>query len=102
MVSPFDDRSTAMRADTARDIGLLIRERRRSLGLSQKRLAELAGVGRQWVVAVEGGKETVELGLVLRLMKGLGLGVFVEPPGDVAKSGGVALEDILAHARSPR
>ncbi|MBM3585275.1 MAG: helix-turn-helix domain-containing protein [Alphaproteobacteria bacterium] len=45
-----------MRVRTSRDIGLVIRERRKTLSLSQEALAAKVGVGRQWIVEVEKGK----------------------------------------------
>ena len=55
------------------DLGLIVRERRRKLGFSQDRLARKAGVGRQWLVALEQGKAGAELGMVLRTLSALGL-----------------------------
>ena len=57
---------TIMQIRTPLDLGLVIRDRRRKLKLSQTELARKAGVGRQWVVAIEHGKSRAELGLVLR------------------------------------
>ena len=54
-----------MQIRTPLDLGLAIRDRRRRLKLSQTELARKAGVGRQWVVAIEHGKSRAELGLVL-------------------------------------
>ena len=62
-----------MQVRTPLDLGLIIRERRRRLGLSQSALAEKAGVGRQWLVAVEHGKARAEIGLVLRTLAALDL-----------------------------
>ena len=60
-----------MRIRTPLDLGLIIRERRRKLGLTQNSLAEKAAVGRQWLVAVEQGKARAEIGLVLRTLAAL-------------------------------
>ena len=62
-----------MRIRTPLDLGLVIRARRRKLGLSQTELARKAGVGRQWVVSIERGKPRAELGLVLRTLSALDL-----------------------------
>ena len=64
-----------MRIRTPLDLGLVIRDRRRKLGLSQTELARNVGVGRQWVVAIERGKSRAELGLVLRTLSALGLSI---------------------------
>ncbi|UEM20935.1 helix-turn-helix transcriptional regulator [Skermanella mucosa] len=63
---------------TVTDIGLVIRERRRSLGLDQGELAGQAGVSRQWIVEIEKGKPRAEVGLVLRTLSALGLGLSVD------------------------
>ena len=57
-----------------REMGLLVRERRVSLGLSQERLAKLAGLSRATVVQLEAGT-LVELGVtkLAGLMDLLGL-----------------------------
>ena len=60
------------------DLGLVIRDRRRKLALSQTELARKAGVGRQWVVAIEHGKSRAELGLVLRTLSALGLSLTID------------------------
>ncbi|HEY6562415.1 MAG TPA: helix-turn-helix transcriptional regulator [Polyangiaceae bacterium] len=58
---------------TPRDIGALIREQRKRLELDQQTLADRAGVSRKWLSAVEQGKSSAELGLVLRTLSALGL-----------------------------
>ncbi len=55
------------------DIGLIIRDRRRSCGLDQQALAERVNVSRQWIIAVEKGKPRAEAALVLRTLRALGL-----------------------------
>lgn len=62
-----------MRVKSMLDIGLIIRDRRRSCGLGQRALAERVGVSRQWIIAVEKGKPRAEAGLVLRTLRALGL-----------------------------
>lgn len=58
---------------TPKDIGLLIRDRRRVLGLSQEGLAQRARVGRPWLSRVERGKSSAEVGLVLRVLRECGV-----------------------------
>ena len=64
---------------TPAGLGLIVRERRRQLDLDQATLAERAGVSRQWVVEVEGGKARAEVGLILRLLRALELDLWCEP-----------------------
>ncbi len=57
---------------TPREVGALIRDVRTARGWTQADLAERAGVGRQWLVAVEHGRRSgAELGLVLRVLGAL-------------------------------
>jgi HTH-type transcriptional regulator / antitoxin HipB len=63
----------AMFVRTPQQLGALIRERRKRLGLDQKTLADRVGVSRQWIVEIEGGKPRAAVGLVLRTLEALGL-----------------------------
>jgi len=58
---------------TPADLGAIIRERRRELGLGQAELAERIGVSRQWIIGVERGHARAELGLVLRALDTLAI-----------------------------
>ncbi len=69
---------------TPRDIGAAIKERRKQLGLGQAELAARAGVSRQWLIQVEGGKPGVALGLVLRLLNVLGMRLALDGPDQLA------------------
>ena len=82
----------------ALDLGLIIRQQRRHLGLNQTDLASRAGVGRQWIVAIEHGKARAELGLVLRTLAALDLTLAVNGSGNAAtrKGSSVAPIDIDA------
>lgn len=62
-----------MQVRNARDLGLMIKDRRRRLSLSQADLASRIGTSRHWVMHVEAGKPSVELGLVLNALSALGL-----------------------------
>ena len=57
----------------AHGFGQAVRARRLALGLSQAALARDIGVTRQWLIAIERGKSSANLGLVLRLVDALGL-----------------------------
>lgn len=62
---------SAMR--TAADVGAAVRAARRAQGLTQAQLAERAGVGRQWLVALEKGHDRAELGKAIAVLAALGL-----------------------------
>ncbi|MEW6470824.1 MAG: helix-turn-helix domain-containing protein [Actinomycetota bacterium] len=62
-----------------RSLGAAVRARRRQLGLTQEDLAALAGCARRTVNAIEGGKETIRLSVLLDVLGALGLRLRVEP-----------------------
>jgi HTH-type transcriptional regulator/antitoxin HipB len=62
-----------MRMGNSTALGGAIYQRRTDLGLTQAELARRAYVSRQWLVAVEGGKDTAEIGRVLAVIRVLGL-----------------------------
>ncbi len=62
---------------TPRDLGLIIRDRRHTKGLGQEELARRIGVRRQWVINIEKGKPTAEVGLILKALVTLGLALDV-------------------------
>ena len=59
---------------TRKELGLLMREFRRKLGLTQAQLAEIVGVNRRWVVQVEKAKTNADLRTLLRALRALGAG----------------------------
>ena len=64
-------------------LGAAVRAARRAQGLTQEELALVAGVGRRFVIELEAGKPTAQVGGTLRVVRALGGGV-VLPPGPAA------------------
>jgi HTH-type transcriptional regulator/antitoxin HipB len=64
-----------MRIRTIADLGANIRERRHQLGLDQAALAKAAGTSRKWLMEVERGKARAEVGLILKTLQALDLGL---------------------------
>ena len=81
----------------SRDIGALIRERRRSQSLSQQALATAIGVSRLWVNQVERGKPGAELRLVLKALDVLRVRLLAEERESAAA--GPDLDAIVEKAR---
>jgi HTH-type transcriptional regulator/antitoxin HipB len=75
------------------ELAQLVRDQRKRKRLSQQRLAELIGVSRQWVIALEQGKPTAEVGLVLQALSAVGLRVDVRDRADAASGEAAALSD---------
>jgi len=73
------DRMQAMRY-TPQDIGKLVRETRKGLGVTQKALALTSGTGLRFIIELEKGKETAEIGKVLTILQTLGIQLTLSPP----------------------
>lgn len=61
------------------DIGKRVREARRKMGMTQQRFADLAGVGRRFLLELEQGKATLEIGRVLAVCRAAGIKLRIEP-----------------------
>lgn len=68
---------------TPSDIGQAVRRARKSMGLRQDELAAAAGVGLRFLVELERGKPTVQLGRTLAVLAAVGLDLRIGlPPTD--------------------
>jgi y4mF family transcriptional regulator len=65
---------------TPQDIGKLVRETRKGLGVTQKALALTSGTGLRFIIDLERGKETAEIGKVLTILQTLGIQLTLSPP----------------------
>ncbi len=65
---------------TPPQLGKLIRETRKNLGVTQKDLAMTSGTGIRFIIDLERGKETCEIGKVLTILNTLGIGITFTPP----------------------
>src|ERR1700737_3973585 len=69
-----DETSVDRRASgAASGFGLLIRTRRKALKMRQDELALATGVGRRFLIELEGGKSSCQLGRSLLVAEGVGL-----------------------------
>lgn len=84
-----------MRIRNAQEIGALVRDRRLKLQLSQAKLAQRVGVSRLWLVLLEKGKPTAQLGLVLRTLSALGLSLDMGERGASTQPGTIDLNKLL-------
>ena len=67
---------------TTDDIGHIIRTERKKQNLRQDELAAAAGVGLRFLVEVEGGKETAQIGKVLDVLSALGCKISIKRAGE--------------------
>ncbi len=91
-----------MKLNSVQDVAAAVRGRRQALRLSQGELASMAGVSRDWMNYFEGGKPTVELAHVLRVLDALGLRLDLDEGGprkDAPSVGSVDLDDLLEEYR---
>ena len=77
--------------EVTRPFGRLIRSRRKALNLTQDQLALATGVGRRFLIDLEAGKTTCQLGLSLVVAEALGIRSS-ELPTTAAATASVALE----------
>jgi len=72
----MDDDSTLLSrraGEAALSFGRLIRSRRKAVGMTQDQLALATGVGRRFLIDLESGKTTCQLGLSLVAAEALGM-----------------------------
>ena len=62
-----------------KDLGVLLRKKRKAQNLTQGKVAELCGVSVKFISEVERGKETAEIGKVLYLLNSLGIDLIADP-----------------------
>lgn len=67
-------------------LGDVLRKTRKALKISQEDLSLQTGISRTTIRAIEQGKETAHVGLVLQLCRDLGLTVAVTAPGTMDRS----------------
>jgi len=72
---------------TPQGIGRLVRETRKGLGVTQKALALTSGTGLRFIIELERGKETAEIGKVLMILHTLGIQLTLTPPAAATKRG---------------
>jgi y4mF family transcriptional regulator len=61
-------------------LGKVIRETRKNLGVTQKELALTSGTGIRFIIDLEKGKDTCEIGKALTILNTLGIKVTLTPP----------------------
>jgi y4mF family transcriptional regulator len=65
-------------------IGSIVREERKAQGLRQQELAAASGVGVRFIVDLEAGKPTLQLGKVIHVLTTLGCDLsVVKPPSHI-------------------
>lgn len=80
----FPDREIQMakQVRSPADIGALVRTARKEQNLRQDELAGVAGVGLRFIVDLEAGKPTAQIGKVLQVLQTLGCSIDILEPGE--------------------
>lgn len=68
------------------DIGRIVRETRKHLSVTQKDLALTSGTGLRFVIELEKGKPTCEIGKALTVVQTLGIRIALTPPSATKES----------------
>ena len=76
-----------LRIHSTEELGAFIRQTRKALGLRQGELAGVANVGLRFIVDLERGKPTAQVGKVLQVLAILGCPVTVAPPPGIPSRG---------------
>ena len=63
-------------------LGEAIRRQRKHLGVTQKELAMVCGTGLRFIVDLEKGKATCQIGKIFQVLQALGLNFDVSEPGE--------------------
>jgi len=74
------------RIQTAEDIGHLARAHRKGKGLTLETVSGLGNLSTRFLSEFERGKETAEIGKILKALRTLGLEVIVQPKGSITPS----------------
>jgi HTH-type transcriptional regulator/antitoxin HipB len=65
---------------TPQDLGKIVRDTRKNLGVTQRDLALTSGTGLRFVIDLEKGKETCQIGKALTILQTLGIKLVLTPP----------------------
>jgi len=71
---------------SAEDLGQLVRAHRKSKGLTLEMVSGLGNLSTRFLSEFERGKETAEIGKILKALRTLGLNIIVQPRGGATPS----------------
>lgn len=72
---------------TPKTIGELVKSTRKSMGVTQKDLAMTSGTGLRFIIEMEQGKPTCQLGKAFTVLQTLGIKIELVPPAGNDKKG---------------
>lgn len=109
MITANEAGITSMWAQSAAEVGKIIAAARQHRKLSQAQLARALGATQTWVSEIEQGKETAQIGKILRALSYLGVRLRIgvapwsAPKNAIAEPEGIYLAELItAHAAPKR
>lgn len=66
-----------------KELGAFVANERKRQGITQLQLSQAADVGRRFVVELENGKETIQIGKFLKVLDTLGIDLSLTGPGGI-------------------
>lgn len=69
-----------MKITDSKSLGKVVREARRALGVTQDQLALTSGTNRRFIIELEQGKPTAQIGKVLQVLRTLGCSLDLTMP----------------------
>jgi y4mF family transcriptional regulator len=83
MIYDVPDQEQMMKAvKSTQALGQLLREARKSQGLTQEQLASVSGTGRRFIIDLESGKESCHLDKMLKVLTMLGCELYIRQKED--------------------
>ena len=73
---------TSIKINNPEELGQHLLKERKCLNLTQKEISEFSDVGRKFIIEIEKGKATAQLGKVFELLNSLGLELHLIKRGD--------------------
>ncbi len=73
---------TSTKISGPEEFGRRIRRERKALELTQQEISEYTDVGRKFVIELEKGKETAQIGKIFQVIEGLGLELHIVRRGE--------------------
>ena len=68
--------------NNSKELGQYLLQERKNLKLTQKEISEFTDVGRKFVLELEKGKSTAQIGKIFEVLNGLGLELHLIKRGD--------------------
>jgi len=77
---PSNITTTKLSNYSSKEIGKIIKDARKTIGVTQRDLALTSGTGLRFIIELEQGKPTCQLEKVLTVLRTLGIKIILETP----------------------